>query len=245
MCTKEVSMRPILIMTIVLLAGITVTQVGSPARSQSIATLGGATPAASPSTDALATRVADLETTIAAQSRTQLDLALRVDALEEDLAPILEGLPDQALTTAFLQDQINDLQGRVSGLEASALATPISTAVHPLVGSWAIATAAGGAPGLISFGADGTVVVTVPGGGSGIGAWSATGPGTAVAVWVMQNTNLAAGNVTTAVRAQITVDAAGQTMTLTYAVLEITPRGSVAEHGRGTLTGVRVPLGTP
>jgi hypothetical protein len=43
----------------------------------------------------------------------------------------------------------------------------------------------------------------------------------------------------------MTVDAAGQTVTLAHEVLEITPRGSVNEHGSGILTGPRVPLPTP
>jgi len=239
-------MRLILIMVIVVLTGITLSQVDSAARTGPAATPGAATPVGSPTADALATQVADLEGTIAAQTWAQLELELRVDALEQGLVPILEGLPEQIELASFLQNQINDLQGRVSVLEANPVATPVVISEHPLVGTWAITSEAGGTPGLLSFTPDGTVVVTLPGGGSGVGAWAATGPGTAVAVWVIANTaGREAGSTMTALRAVITVDAAGQTVTLDYEVLEITPRGSVNEHGSGIVTGPRVPLPTP
>jgi hypothetical protein len=67
-----------------------------------------------------------------------------------------------------------------------------------------------------------------------------------VAVWVIANTaGRGAGSTTTVLRTQMTVDAAWQTVTLAHEVLEITPRGSVNEHGSGILTGPRVPLPTP
>src|SRR6187401_1046449 len=142
MRTKETSMRLILIMVIVVLTGITLSQVDSAARTGPAATPGAATPVGSPTADALATQVADLEGTIAAQTWAQLELELRVDALEQGLVPILEGLPEQIELASFLQNQINDLQGRVSVLEANPVATPVVISEHPLVGTWAITSEA-------------------------------------------------------------------------------------------------------
>lgn len=213
---------------------------------------GAATPGASPrpatpvpvsDADVLATRIAGLEATVAAQSAALLELDLRVDELEQGLAPVLEGLPEQAVVTAFLQNQIDDLRARVATLEEVPPATPTGAAGHPLVGTWAVADAAsGGAPGLVTFTPDGTVVVVAPGGGSGVGAWAATGPRTAVAAWVLAAPAGPAGANVAAVRAEVEVDGTGTAIEVVYRVLEIGPRGGVAEQGDGTVRGARVPL---
>jgi hypothetical protein len=209
----------------------------------------GATPA-SPGTDpdALATRVAELEGTVAALTLAQIEADLRADELAQGLVPLLEELPERVVVIGFLQSQIDDLRSRVDGLEAAlASATPADTARHALVGTWAVREdASGGIPGLVSFTPDGTVVVISPGGGSGIGAWATTGPQSAIAVWVFLNSAGAGeGRTTTALQARITVDGEGQSITIEYQIMSITPRGSVSEHGSGTITGVRVPIETP
>src|SRR4051812_6786182 len=98
--TKESGMQRILI-SVVLLVTAFVCIRAVPSAPSSAATPQAATPVSSPTADALATRVADLKATVAAQSRAQLDLALRVDTLEQGLAPVLAGLPDQVATMAF------------------------------------------------------------------------------------------------------------------------------------------------
>jgi hypothetical protein len=147
----------------------------------------------------------------------------------------------------FLQSQIDDLRSRVDGLEAAlASATPADTAGHALVGTWAVREdASGGIPGLVSFTPDGTVVVVSPGGGTGVGAWAATGPQSAIAVWVFPASPAGREGNTVALQVRITVEPAGNSITMSYRVIGVTPRGSVAERNSGTITGVRIPIETP
>ena len=218
----------------------------SAARPGPVATPGAATPVGSPDAS-LGTRVADLEATTAAQTAALLALQLRVDALEQGLQPVLEGIPDQVAQIGSLQDQVNDLQARVSELEASPGATPIASPTdHPLIGTWAVSdTASGGTPGLLTFTPQGTVVVLTPSGASGIGAWVSSGPASAVAVWILLSAPLTGDYATAAIRAEITIDPAAQTITVTYQILGITTRGSVAEQNHGSLVGIRIASATP
>jgi hypothetical protein len=223
---------------------LTIAQRATPIVSNS-ATPRSATPIFPSDTDNPATQVAELEGTVVAQNLALLELELRVEELEQGLAPVLEGLPDQVLLTSFLQSQIDDLQVRVGTLEES-IATVVAPSDHLLVGTWVVADeTADGVPGLVIFAAEGTVVVVTPGGGMGIGAWAPTGPRTAIAVWLLPGTERdRAGNVT-AQRSEITIDTTGATVMLAYEVLQVTARGGVAERGHGSITGVRISIPTP
>lgn len=68
------------------------------------------------------------------------------------------------------------------------------------------------------------------------------GPRTAVAVWVLVDPAGPAGADVAAIRAEVTVDVAGAAIGLTYEVLEVGPRGGVAERADGTVRGARVAL---
>jgi hypothetical protein len=222
---------------------------GAPAagltQSDFLATPRAATPVVLSETELLATRVSELEATVAAQTIAQIESDLRVVELEQGLALLLEGLPEQVILIDFLQSQIDDLRVRVDGLEALAGATPVDSGEHPLVGTWAVVEdGAGGIPGLVGFTPGGTVVLISPTGGTGIGAWGATSPLSAIAVWVFPHSATGGERDTTALQVRIAVDAGGEAITMSYLVMSGTPRGRVPEQNSGTITGVRIPSGT-
>ncbi|HEU4797915.1 MAG TPA: hypothetical protein VFT63_03250, partial [bacterium] len=203
-----------------------------------------ATPIIQTDSGFLATRVAELEENVVAQNVVLLELGLRVDELEQGLAPVLEGLPDQVLLTSFLQSQLDDLQVRVGTLE-ELVATVVATSDHPLIGTWAVADeTSDGVSGLVIFTAEGTVVVVPPGGGMGIGAWAPTGPRTAITVWLVPRAERDREGNFTALRSQITIDATGTTVAFAYAVLQVTARGGMAERSHGSVNGVRISMPT-
>ena len=84
--------------------------------------------AATPDAVALAARVAELEEAV-------IRLELRVAELERGLAPVLEGLPEQAALAAFLQAQLDDLRARVDALEAAGSAPGVEASPPATTGS--------------------------------------------------------------------------------------------------------------
>ena len=174
-----------------------------------------------------------------------LELGLRVDELEQGLAPVLEGLPTRFCSPPSSESRTRRPQSPRGGAGRRHRNCDVDSD-HPLVGTWAVADEmAAGVPGLVIFTAEGTVVVVSPGGGTGPGAWAPTGPRTAVAVWLLPSAGRDREGNVTVLRSQITLDATGATVVLAYEVLQVTARGGVAERSQGTVTGVRISIPTP
>jgi hypothetical protein len=82
----------------------------------------------------VASTVTALQATVSAQQVDLAVLTIRIDELETSVATLLEGLPEETALDSFQQDQINDLESRVSGLELIASSTPNAWQnVSPLV----------------------------------------------------------------------------------------------------------------
>jgi hypothetical protein len=130
--------------------------------------------------------------------------------------------------------------GLVTAIADAQAGTPSAIATHPLVGTWIVdgETGAGDAPTLTSFTADGIVIDT----GAGpvlSGTWQATGPRTAtfIAVGVVEDEG---GGGSFFIRAEIDVDAAGETWTAPYSWTDVAADGTVLETGQDTASGTRL-----
>lgn len=131
-------------------------------------------------------------------------------------------------------------------------ATPAATAGHPLVGTWLLDSEVDNeadAPSVTAFAADGTAVDAGSDGAS-VGTWEATGPRTATLtlVGVFEEEGFGGSFF---VRAEIEVDAAGETFATPYTFTVVAADGTVLETGEvtGRGTRLRVPaagaVGTP
>jgi hypothetical protein len=121
---------------------------------------------------------------------------------------------------------------------------------HPLVGAWVIDVSAEApgqpqeatvAPNVTVFTDEGIVLNAAPGAGTDVGAWEATGPRTAALTFVglIQEEGFAGSVV---IRATVEVDAAGETFSGPYSYTVVAADGTVADAGRDTSRGVRIPV---
>jgi len=130
-------------------------------------------------------------------------------------------------------------------------ATPAALAGHPLVGAWIIDSEVGASdpPSITVLGADGTAIDTTAEGASA-GTWEATGPRTAtlILVGVFEEEGFGGSYF---IRADIEVDAAGETFEGPYTYTVVGADGTVLESGADSARGarLRVPaadaMGTP
>ena len=118
-------------------------------------------------------------------------------------------------------------------------ATP-GAAGHPLVGAWIVDSEAGTAdpPSITIASADGTAVDTTADGASA-GVWEATGPRTATLTLVGLFEEEGFGG-SYFIRAEIEVDAAGETFEGPYAYTVVGADGTVLETGEDTASGTRL-----
>lgn len=130
--------------------------------------------------------------------------------------------------------------GRSVGTNAQE-ATPGATAGHPLIGTWIIDSdvdTADDPPSVTIVMSDGTAVDTTAD-GAAAGAWEATGPGTATLtlVGVFQEEGFGGSFY---IRADVEVDAAGETFTSPYTFTVVAADGTVLETGQLTARGTRL-----
>lgn len=118
-----------------------------------------------------------------------------------------------------------------------------ATAGSPIVGVWVVNV--GGETSITSFGADGALVDIESTGGTGVGAWSATGPTSGSATFIMffaDENQAAAGSAV--LRITMDYDEASDSLTLGYSVTGMMPDGSVISEytDQGTGTATRLPI---
>ena len=126
--------------------------------------------------------------------------------------------------------------------------TPVATAGHPLVGAWVIDTSAEDPagpqeatvpPDVTVFTDEGTVIDSTPFGGTGVGAWEATGPDAAALTFVIPvEEDDFAGSVI--IRATLELDATGETFSGPYSYTVVAADGTVVDAGRDMVRGTRI-----
>ena len=142
---------------------------------------------------------------------------------------------------------------RLSGSTSAQEGTPTAGDQHPLIGAWVADTNVddpANPPSLLIFHDDGTFIELEVGGGSGLGAWEATGPTSADLTILfpgpVENGEFA-GHAK--VRVHIEVDELGDTFAAMYTVEFPGPDGaSSGELGPASVTAERItvePMGTP
>jgi hypothetical protein len=130
--------------------------------------------------------------------------------------------------------------GRAAGIGAQDATPAPAMAGHPLVGSW-IVTNPDGTPAVAAFTADGIVVDTEVGGGTGVGTWQPTGDRTAAFTFVIPVSDPEFAGIIV-VRATAEVSADGTTFTAPYSVTGQAPDGTAPFADRGQVTGTRLPV---
>ena len=119
-------------------------------------------------------------------------------------------------------------------------ATPGSTVVHPIVGTWVVDRVPGDdseSPTIIILTADGAFIDPI--GGTG-GSWQATGPQSVTWTAVGMFDGGAGGYLL--IRSEITVDAAGMTYDGNSDISVVAPDGTVQTTFQGTPHGMRMPI---
>jgi hypothetical protein len=117
----------------------------------------------------------------------------------------------------------------------------IAEAGHPLVGTWILSDPAS-TPSLVTFTSDGTLTDLELAGGTGLGAWEATGPQTAAATLIIA-ISVPEFSATIQVNATFEIDTSGDAGTFAYSYTAVGADGTVFEtytDGSGTIT--RLPI---
>jgi hypothetical protein len=121
----------------------------------------------------------------------------------------------------------------------------VTTAGHPLVGTWIVddVNDPADAPSLTTFTGDGIVLDASAAGHTGAGAWKVTGPrsGLATFVYVIQGP---AGDYRANVIIRVSLEVAkdGTALTAHYSYTAVAPDGTAVDTRESTARGVRVPI---
>lgn len=126
-------------------------------------------------------------------------------------------------------------------------ATPADDGVHPIVGSWSLsAESAEEPPSLATFHQDGTAIEIIPGGGTGIGAWMATGPSSAAVTLRYHEVGPEGFAGVFILRASIEVAADGSTFMATITGEFVLPDGTASgQYGPAAVSAERVVAEAP